>query len=45
MSITMRGIKAGDTMKNARAWLEAAGVGHAFHDYKNQGITEATLRG
>jgi arsenate reductase len=29
----------------ARAWLEAQGIAHAFHDYKTEGIAEATLRG
>ena len=44
MPITIHGIKACDTMKKARAWLEAAGVAHRFHDYKAQGIDEASLR-
>ncbi len=43
MSVTIHGIKACDTMKKARAWLEAHGVAHAFHDYKTQGIDRATL--
>ena len=37
MPVTIHGIKACDTMKRARAWLEAAGVAHAFHDYKTAG--------
>jgi arsenate reductase len=37
MTITLYGIKACDTMKKARAWLEAAGVAYAFHDYKVAG--------
>ena len=45
MPTTIHGIKACDTMKKARAWLEAAGIAHQFHDYKTQGIDEATLRG
>ncbi len=45
MTITIHGIKACDTMKKARAWLDAAGVAYGFHDYKTQGIGEATLRG
>ena len=45
MKVTIHGIKACDTMKKARGWLEAAGVAHAFHDYKTQGIDAATLRG
>jgi len=44
MAITIYGIKNCDTMKKARAWLEARGVPHAFHDYKAAGITEPKLR-
>jgi len=43
MAVTIHGIKACDTMKKARAWLEAAGVAHEFHDYKTCGIDAATL--
>lgn len=32
-------------MKRARAWLEAHGVPHAFHDYKLAGLDRATLEG
>lgn len=38
------GIPNCDTIKKARAWLEARGVDYRFHDYKKQGIDEATLR-
>jgi arsenate reductase len=41
--ITLHGIKACDTMKKARAWLDARGVAYAFHDYKTQGIDSAAL--
>ncbi len=37
------GIKACDTMKKARAWLDKAGVAYDFHDYKTQGIDRAHL--
>lgn len=43
MSITIYGIKNCDTMKKARAWLDARGVAYAFHDYKAEGITKAKL--
>ncbi|MBL8572882.1 MAG: ArsC family reductase [Hyphomicrobiaceae bacterium] len=43
MRPTLYGIKACDTMKKARAWLDAHGVEHAFHDYKAVGIDRATL--
>jgi arsenate reductase (glutaredoxin) len=42
-SITIYGIKNCDTMKKARAWLEAHGVEYTFHDYKASGIERATL--
>ena len=32
-SVTVYGIKACDTMKKARAWLEARGIDYRFHDY------------
>ena len=41
----MYGIKNCDTIKKARAWLEARGVAYDFHDYKVAGIDEARLRG
>ena len=43
MTITIHGIRNCDTMKKARAWLDARGVVHAFHDYKVAGIDRATL--
>ena len=43
MSITIYGIKACDTMKKARAWLDDHGVAYAFHDYKAAGIDRASL--
>ena len=44
-SVTVYGIKNCDTMKKARAWLEAHKVAYAFHDYKTQGIDKARLEG
>lgn len=41
--ITVHGIKACDTMKKARAWLDERGVAYVFHDYKTAGIDRATL--
>jgi arsenate reductase len=43
MSLTLYGIPNCDTMKKARAWLDAHGVAYAFHDYKKVGIDRATL--
>jgi arsenate reductase len=41
--VTIHGIKACDTMKKARDWLDAHGVVYVFHDYKTQGMDRATL--
>jgi len=41
--ITIYGIKNCDTMKKARAWLDAHGIAYAFHDYKTAGIERAQL--
>lgn len=43
MTVTLHGIKACDTMKKARDWLDGHGVAYAFHDYKAVGIDAATL--
>lgn len=44
MGVTIHGIRNCDTMKKARAWLDGRGIAYDFHDYKTQGIKEATLR-
>jgi arsenate reductase len=43
--VTIYGIKACDTMKKARAWLDAHGIAYAFHDYKAHGVERRTLEG
>ncbi|KQQ68054.1 ArsC family reductase [Pseudomonas syringae] len=43
MAYTLYGIKACDTMKKARTWLEEHAVGHDFHDYKKEGIDREHL--
>ncbi|MBB3019853.1 Spx/MgsR family transcriptional regulator [Microvirga lupini] len=45
MSVRLYGIKNCDTMKKARAWLDAKGVSYTFHDYKAEGIDRARLEG
>lgn len=45
MAVTLYGIKNCDTVKKARAWLDAEGVSYAFHDYKVEGIDGARLEG
>jgi arsenate reductase len=41
--ITIYGIKACDTMKKARAWLDDHHVPYEFHDYKTAGIERGQL--
>ncbi|MCS0501728.1 ArsC family reductase [Ancylobacter mangrovi] len=43
MAVTIYGIRNCDTMKKARAWLDAHGVVYGFHDYKAEGIDPAHL--
>ena len=43
MTRTLYGIKACDTMKKARTWLDEHQVDYAFHDYKSVGIDRANL--
>ncbi|MBS0480100.1 MAG: ArsC family reductase [Proteobacteria bacterium] len=38
------GIRNCDTVKKARAWLDAKGAAYEFHDYKKAGIDEKSLR-
>ncbi|PXA84987.1 ArsC family reductase [Caulobacter sp. D4A] len=45
MTVTIYGIKACDTMKKARTWLDERGVAYAFHDYKVAGIDRASVEG
>ncbi len=44
MLVTLYGIRNCDTVKKARAWLDARGVVYDFHDSKTAGIEEARLR-
>ena len=37
MSLQFYGIPNCDTVKKARAWLDARGIGYVFHDYKKEG--------
>lgn len=37
------GIPNCDTVKKARAWLEAQGIDYTFHDYKKEGADPARL--
>ncbi|HEY4125155.1 MAG TPA: ArsC family reductase [Rhizomicrobium sp.] len=41
--IVIYGIKNCDTMKKARAWLDARKISYRFHDYKTDGIEKTKL--
>jgi arsenate reductase (glutaredoxin) len=43
MEITLYGIPNCDTVKKARAWLDARGIAYRFHDYKKAGVDAARL--
>jgi Spx/MgsR family transcriptional regulator len=43
-ALKLYGIRNCDSMKKARAWLDAQGIAYQFHDYKTQGLDEALLR-
>ncbi|MGE0768463.1 MAG: ArsC family reductase [Hyphomicrobiaceae bacterium] len=43
MSLTLYGIPNCDTVKKARTWLDANGIGYVFHDYKKAGISADKL--
>lgn len=43
MTLLIFGIKACDTMKKARTFLEARGLAYVFHDYKLEGVTPERL--
>lgn len=43
MTIHLYGIPNCDTVKKARAWLDAGGIAYEFHDYKKEGADPARL--
>ena len=43
MTTTLYGIPNCDTVRRARAWLDARGVPYGFHDFKTHGVPEAEL--
>lgn len=43
MSATLYGIATCDKVRKARAFLDEAGIGHVFHDYRRDGIDAALL--
>lgn len=43
VALKLYGIPNCDTVKKARSWLDARGLGYEFHDYKKAGIDADTL--
>lgn len=43
MTVTIYGIRNCDTMRKARAWLDARGIAYDFHDYKAAGAPPALV--
>lgn len=41
--LALYGLQNCDTVKKARAWLDAQGIGYRFHDFKKAGVPEAAL--
>ncbi len=41
--VTLYGIKNCDTVKKARAWLDAQGIAYQFHDFRKDGLTADVL--
>lgn len=41
---TLYGIPGCDTVKKSRAWFDARGIHHEFHDFKKLGVPELALR-
>src|ERR1700744_1096684 len=42
--ITLYGIKNCDTMQKALKWLDAKGIPYKFHNYREDGLDEATVQ-
>lgn len=43
MTVTVYGIANCDSVRKARAWLQAEGVEFAFHDFKRDGLDAALV--
>ncbi|MDX2155547.1 MAG: arsenate reductase [Hyphomicrobiaceae bacterium] len=44
MPVVVYGIPNCDTVRTARAWLDARGIDYIFHDYKRSAITSGKLQ-
>lgn len=43
-NVTLFGIPNCNTVKKARTWLDEHHITYTFHDFKKQGLTEATIQ-
>ena len=43
--ITVYGIKNCDTCRKALKWLDAEGIEHRFHDFRKDGLNDASVAG
>lgn len=43
--VTLYGLATCDTTRAARKWLDAKGLKHVFHDVREDGLTEALVKG
>ena len=43
MPVVLYGIKNCDTIKKAKKWLDSNGVEFTFHDYRQDGLSDALL--
>ncbi len=43
MAVTIYGIKTCDTVRKARAFLDAGGIAYRFHDFRVDGLDAGTL--
>ena len=41
--VILYGIKTCDTCRNALKWLDSEGIAHRYHDFRADGLDEATL--
>lgn len=45
MAVTVFGIKSCDTVRKARIWLDARGIAHTFHDYRETPLAPGIVAG
>ena len=45
MAVIIYGIKNCDSVKKAKKYLDASGIGYTFHDYRSDGIDASLVEG